>query len=138
MREPFGDATHLKFGNTEHFGHFSKCTAGLKRGEAADNGGVLRAKFFEDQIHHVILAVVRKIHVYIRQFAEGHSILIEKTAEIQIEADGANVADAEAIASQRIGRAAASDPFDAASAAFLENIPYDQEIFLVADVGDDG
>ena len=69
---------------------------------------------------------------------QRHAVLVQEAAEVEIEADGANAADVQAIAGERIGRAAARDPFDAAAAAFLQDVPHDQEIFLVADLGDDG
>ena len=81
---------------------------------------------------------MREIHVDVGQLVERHAVLVEETAEVEIEADGADAADAQAIAGERIGGAAARDPFDAAPAAFLQEVPHDQEIFLVADLGDDG
>src|SRR5439155_7997437 len=106
--------------------------------ETADHRGVLRSVLFEDQIDDVIFAVVRKIDVDVRELVECHALLVEEAAEVEIEADGADAADFQAIAGERVGRAAARDPFDAAPAALLENVPHDQKIFFVADFGNDG
>ena len=61
----------------------------------------------------------------------------KKTAKIQVEPNGAHVADAQAIADQRVGGAAARDPIDAALAAGLQYTPDRQEVILVADLADD-
>ena len=42
-----------------------------------------------------------------------------------------------AVADERIGGAAARDPGDAAALALLQDVPDDEEVFLVADFGDD-
>ena len=138
MRQPLGDAADLEFGDAQHLGHFGKGAAGLEGREAAHNGRPRRAVFLEDQINDIVFAVVREIHVDVRQLVERHAVFVEEAAEVEIEADGADAADAEAIAGERIGGAAARDPFDAAPAAFLQDVPHDEEVFLVADVGDDG
>src|SRR5262249_37027080 len=68
---------------------------------------------------------------------ERHAVLVEEAAEIEIETDRTYAANLEAIASKRIRRTAACDPFDAATPALLKNIPHDEEIFFVADINDD-
>jgi hypothetical protein len=50
---------------------------------------------------------------------------------------GANAANAEAIADERVGGAATGDPFDAELPAFLQHVPDGQEIFLVAHLCDE-
>src|SRR5213078_955583 len=91
----------------------------------------------EDELHHVVFEVVREINVDVRQFVQRHAFLVEEAPEIQAEANRANTADAEAIANQAVRRAAARDPLDAAPSAILEEIPGDEEVVLVAHVGDD-
>ena len=138
MREALGDAADLALGDAQHLGHFGKGAAGLEGGEAADDGGVRGAIFFEDQINDVVFAVVGEVHVNVGQFVQRHALFVEEAAEVEIETDGADAADAQAIAGERIGGAAAGDPFDAAPATFLEDVPDDEEVFLVADFSDDG
>ncbi len=133
----FGEPAHFAFGHAEHFGHVRKRAAGLKGREAADHGAMLPAVFGEDEVHHVVFAVVREINVNVRQFVERHAFLIQKAAEVEAEADGADVGNAQAIANQRVRRAAACDPFDAMRAAVLQDVPHDQEVFFVADGADD-
>ena len=98
---------------------------------------MLPAVFGENQINHVVFAVVRKINVNVRQLVQRHAFLIQKAAEVEAKADGANVGNAEAIANQRVRRAAAGDPFDAVRAAILQDVPHDEKVFLVADGADD-
>src|SRR5437667_8377595 len=81
---------------------------------------------------------MREIDIDIGQFIERHAVFVEKAAEVKIETNGAHAANLQTITGQRIGGAAAGDPFDAAPAAFLEEVPHDQKIFLVANLGDDG
>src|SRR5581483_500945 len=128
----------LKFRYAQDLGDFGKGTSRLERGKSADDCSPIRTVLFKNQINDVVFAVVRKIDVDIRQFVERHAVLIEKAAKIQIEANGADAADFKAITRQRISRAAAGDPVDAAPAAFLQDIPHDQKIFLVPDLGNDG
>src|ERR1051325_6962474 len=138
MRQPLGDATHLVFGDAQHFRHLGKGAARLKGRETADYRGVLGAVFLEDQINDVVFGVVGEIHVNVGQLIERHAVLIEEPSEVEVEADGADVADFEAIAGERIGGAAARDPFDATPATFLEEVPDDEEIFFVTNFGDNG
>ena len=93
--------------------------------------------FGEEELHHVILAVVREIDVDVRQLVERHPFRVQEALEIKVKADRADARNAQAIADQRIGRAAARDPLDAPRAALLQNLPHDQEVRLVADGGDD-
>ena len=102
-----------------------------------DHGAMFPAIFLEDQLHHVVFEVVRKINVNVRQLVQRHPLLVEKATEIKVEANRANAADAQAIANQAVRRAASRDPFDAAPPAFLQKIPGDEKIFLVTDFADD-
>ena len=133
----FGEPAHLTFRHAQHLGHFRERAARLERRKPAHHRAMFRPVFFENQIHHVVLAVVREINVDVRQFVQRHAFLVQKPAEIEVEADRAHVRNAEAVADQAVRRAAARDPFDAAPAAVLQKIPGDQKIILVADLGDD-
>lgn len=133
-----GEFADIALRNAEDFGDFRKGAAGLEGGEAADDGAVSGAIFFEEEIDDVIFEVVSEIDIDIRQFVEGHAFLVEEAFEIEIETDGADAADSEAVADEAIGRAAAGDPIDAAAAAFLEEIPGDEKVILVTDFADDG
>src|SRR5207247_2801963 len=72
-----------------------------------------------------------------RHFVQRHALLVQEPSKIEAEANRANAADAEAVANQAVRRAAARDPLDAALPAILEEIPGDEEIVLVAHIGDD-
>ena len=133
----FGEFPHFAFRHAQHLGHFRKRAPGLERREAAHHGAMLAAVFLEDEFHHVVFAVVREINVDVRQFVQRHALLVQKAPEVEVEADRAHAADAEAIADQPVRRAAARDPFDAAPPAVLEEVPGDEKIFLVTDVADD-
>ncbi len=132
MGQPLGEPAHLVFRNPQHLGHLGKRAAGLKRGKAADHRGMGRTVLLKNQIDHIIFAVVREIDIDVRQFVERHAVPVKKAAKIQIETNGADVADFQAVTGERIRRAAAGDPLDPAPAALLQNIPHDQEIFFVA------
>src|ERR1051326_4820987 len=80
---------------------------------------------------------MREIDVDVREFVQRHAFLVEKAAEIQIEANGAHAADAQAVADEAVRRAAARDPVEPAPPAFLQQVPGDEKVFLVADVADD-
>ncbi len=133
-----GEFADIALGNAEDFGNFRKGAAGLEGGEATDDGAVSGTVFFEEEIDDVIFEVVSEIDIDIRQFVEGHAFLVEEAFEIEIETDGADAADFEAVADEAIRRAAAGDPIDAAAAAFLEEIPGDEKVILVTDLANDG
>ena len=137
-REMLGEAADLMLGHPQHFRHVGDGAAGLIGAEAPDDCAVFAAMPGEEEVHHVVFAVVGKVDVDIGQFVERHPLGIEKTPEVEIEADGANVADAQAVADQAVGRAAPGNPGDALLPARLQEIPHEQEIFLVAHRADDG
>src|SRR5581483_5575218 len=93
--------------------------------------------FLEDQLHHVILEVVGKIYVNVRQFVQRHALLVQESAEIQVEADGAYSADFKTVTDEAVRRAASRNPFDAAPPTLLKEVPGDEEIFLVTNLVDD-
>ena len=55
------------------------------------NGATFAAKFGEDQLHHVVFAVVREINVNVRELVQRHALLIQKAAEVEAKANRANV-----------------------------------------------
>ena len=136
-REVLRELPHLPLRHTQHLGHLGKRAPRLERREPTDHRAVLRAILGKDQVHHVVLPVVRKIHVDVRQLVERHAVLVEEPPEVEVKADGAHVGDAQAVADQRVRRAAPRDPLDAVPPARLQDVPDDQEVFLVAHVGDD-
>ena len=136
--QPLGDAPDLRLRDAQDLGDLGKRAAGPESGEAAHHGDALAPEALEDEVHDVVFAVVGEIHVDVGQLVERHAVFVQEAAEVEVEADGADAADLQAVAGERIGGAAARDPVDAAAAAFLQDVPHDQEVFLVADVGDDG
>jgi hypothetical protein len=62
-----------------------------------------------------------------------HPLFVQKTAEIKVETNRTNAADAQAIANKAVRRAPSCDPLDAAPPAFLQKIPGDEEVFFIAD-----
>ena len=132
-----GEPAHIALGHAQHLRHIRERAAALKRRESAHHGALVATVFGEDQIHHVVFAVVREIYVNVRQFVQRHPFLIQKAAKVEAEANRANVGDAEAITNQRVGGAAARDPFNAVGATFLQEAPHDQEILFVANGADD-
>ncbi len=118
-------------GDAQHLGDVRHRAARLERREPAHHRRVPRPVLGEDQPHHVVLAVVGKIHIDVRQLVQQHPVPVQKPAEIQVEPHRAHPANPQAIAHQRIGGAAARDPADPLAAARLEQIPHHQEIFLV-------
>src|SRR5689334_13350146 len=137
MREVFREPADLEFRNAQHLRHVAHRAPGLIRGKTAHNGGPFGTILLENQINDVVLPVMGEINVNIRQLVERHAVLVQKAAKIKLEADRANTADAEAVADQRVGGAAAGDPLDARAAAFLQNLPYHQKIFFVTNLGND-
>ena len=116
-REMFREPPHLVFRHAEHLRHVSEGAPRLEGREPAHHGAVLAAVLLEDELHHVVFAVVGEINVDVGQLVESHPLLVEEAPEIEAEADRTHVGNPEAIADQRIRRAAARDPFDAALAA---------------------
>src|SRR5882724_4531380 len=98
---------------------------------------MLPAVLLEDELHHVVLEVVREVDVDVGQFVESHALLIEKAPEIEVETDGTHAADSEAIAHEAVCRAAACNPLNAAASALLEKVPSDEEVVRVTDRIDD-
>jgi ABC-type Na+ transport system ATPase subunit NatA len=66
-----------------------------------------------------IFAVVCEINVNVGKFVEGHPLLVEEATKIQIETNGTHAADAQAVADERISRAATRNPVDVSLLAFL-------------------
>jgi hypothetical protein len=80
---------------------------------------------------------VGKVHINVRQFVESHSLPVEETFEVEVEADGTNVGDAETVTDQGVRRRATCDPFDALHTALLQDVPHDEEVGFVANGRDD-
>src|SRR6185295_15653040 len=91
----------------------------------------------KDEIHHVIFAVVGEININVRQLVKSHALLVQEASEIKAEANWTNVGNSEAIADQRVSRAAARDPFDSPLLTGLQQIPSDEEVVLIPDFRDD-
>src|SRR5881628_1187927 len=91
----------------------------------------------EDEFYHVVLKVVGEINVDVRQLVQRHALLVEEAPEVKIKPDRADAADAKAVADQTVCRAPSRDPFNPASAALLQEVPCDEEVFLVSHVTDD-
>ena len=72
----------------------------LKGGESAYYSAVVSAVFLENQLHDVILKVVCEINVDVWQLVERHSVLIQKTTEVQIKPNWAHAADAQTITNE--------------------------------------
>lgn len=137
-RHVLGEPADLVFGDAEHFGDIAKGGAGLEGVEPADDGGVLGAVTVEQELHHIVFAVVGKVDVDVRQLLQSHAVAVEEALEVELKTDGADVADAEAVADERVSGTATGDPADADCRALLKQVPDGEEILLVADLGNDG
>ena len=62
-----------------------------------------------------------------------HPLFVQKTADIKVETNRTNAADAEAITNKAVRRAPSCNPLDAAPPAFLQKIPGDEEVFFITD-----
>ena len=136
-RKVLGELPDFPFSHTQNLGYLGKGAPCLERREPTDNRTVPSPILAENEIHHVVFAVVGKINVDVRELVQRHPVLVEEAVEVEVEADGADVADPKAVAHQRIGRAATGDPFDALSAALLKNVPDDEKVVLITNVRDD-
>ena len=136
-RHVLGEPADLVFGDAEHLGDIAEGGAGLEGIEAADDGGVLGAVAVEKEPHDIVFAIMREVDVDIRQLLQRHAVAIEEALEVQLKADGADVADAKGIANQRISGTATRDPADTERGAFLQQMPDGEEILFIADFGDD-
>jgi hypothetical protein len=67
----------------------------------------------------------------------GHTVAVEEATEVEVEPDGANSGDTEAVADEGIGGRAPGDPVDSAATTFLEQIPNEEEVVGVADLTND-
>ena len=133
-----GETADLKFGHAQHLGHFRHGAAGLKGRETANHRRMFQPVPRKNQVHHVVLPVVGEVDVDVRQLVQLHPLGVQKAPEIEIEPDRADAADAKTVADQRVSGAPPGDPLDAPPPAFLEQVPHAEEVFLVADRGDDG
>jgi len=71
-----------------------------------------------------------EIDVDVGQFVQRHALLVQKTPEVKVEANGTNAADAQAIANEAVCRAPRVIHSMAAPPAFLQKIPGDEEVFF--------
>ena len=133
----FRELPHVALGHAQHLRHLGEGGARLKGGEAAHDRAAFIPMPGEDELHHVILAVVREINVDVREFVQRHALRVEESFEVEVESNRAHARNAQAVANHRIGGAAARDPFDALRAACLQNLPRHEEVGFVADGGDD-
>jgi len=91
--------------------HRQKALRAWKVEKPPTTAPMLPPVFGENDVHDIVLAVMGKVHVDVWQLVESHALLIQKTAEIEAEADRANIGDPQAIAYERVRRAAPGDPF---------------------------
>ncbi len=133
LRKVFGESSDLPFGDTENLGNIGDGGAFAVGIEPADDGGVIGAIEIEDEIDHLIFAVVGEVEIDIGEFVEGHSFAIEEALKVEFKADGADPGNFEAIADERISGASSGDPMDLALAAFLKDFPRGEEIRLISD-----
>src|SRR5206468_2505898 len=131
-REMVGELPDFAFRNAQHFGRLREGAPRLKSREPTYYRAMVAAVFLEDELHHVVLEVVREINVNVREFIQRHPFLVEEAAKIEVKTNRADAADAKAIADQTVGCAPACNPLDAPPPAVLEKIPGDEEILLVA------
>ena len=136
-RQVFGEPPGLVVGEAEDLGDFGEGGAGVERVEPAHRRDMSRRVLAEKHFDDFVFPVVREVHVDVRQLVQRHAVAVEKPLEIQLEPDRADIADPEAIADERVRRAAARDPLDPRAAAVLEQVPDGEEIFRVADLRDD-
>jgi hypothetical protein len=91
----------------------------------------------KEDFDHLFPAVVGKIDIDIRQLVHGHTVAVEEATEVEVEPDGANSGDTEAVADEGLGGRAPGDPVDSAATTFLEQIPNEEEVVGVADLTND-
>jgi hypothetical protein len=91
----------------------------------------------EEKSNHLIPAVVGKVDIDIREFVHGHPVAVEEAAKIEVEPDGADARNAEAVADEGVGGGAAGDPVDSLPAAILQEVPDEEKVVGVADFVDD-
>jgi hypothetical protein len=91
----------------------------------------------EEKSDHLIPAVVGKVDIDIREFVHGHPVAVEEAAKIEVESDGADARNAEAVADEGVGGGAAGDPVDSLPAAILQEVPDEEKVVGVADFVDD-
>jgi len=91
----------------------------------------------EEKFNHLIPAVVGEVDIDIREFVHGHPVAVEEAAEVEVESDGADAGNAEAVADEGVGGGAAGDPVDPFPAAILQKLPDEEKVVGVADLADD-
>ena len=136
-RQVLGQPPGLVVGEAEDLGDFGQGGAGVEGIESTDRRDMAGRMLVEKQFDDLVFPVVREIHVDVGQLVERHAVAVEEALKIQLEADRTNIADPEAIAHERVRRAAACDPLDSLALAVLEQIPDGEEILRVADLRDD-
>ena len=130
-RHPLREAPDLILRNPQHLRHIPYRSPCPERRKSTHHRTMPRAIFFEQQINHVILPVMREIHIDIRQLLQRHPVLIQEPLEIQLKPDRTHPADPQTITNQRIRRTAPRDPIDPHLPAILQQIPHDQKIVLI-------
>src|SRR5207244_3192827 len=100
VRDLLGEPTHLVVRHSKNLGDLSKGAAGLKGREATDNSRVCGTVAVKDQVDDIVLSVVGKIEINVRKFVQCHPVLVQEAAEVEIETDGTDITDPEAIADQ--------------------------------------
>ncbi len=99
-RQVAGESADLNLGDAQHLGDIGNGGAGMESIESANHGDMALLTALKDQVDHVILAVMGKVDIDIRQFIERHPVFVEESAEIKFKPDRANTADAQAVANQ--------------------------------------
>ena len=136
-RNVFGKTPRFALGNAVDLGDVGHGGAALKGMYRPDHGHVFPAVALENMLDHLVPAVPRQVQVDVGELGELHPLAVQKSLEGEAEAERANVADAERVAHQAAGRAAARERPDIARRAPLHQVGENQEILRIADLFDD-
>lgn len=136
-RNVFGKTPRFALGDAVNLGNVGHGGAALKGVHRPDHGDVFPAVALENVLDHLVPAVPRQVQVDVGELGKLHPLAVQKSLEGEAEAERADVADAERVAHQAAGRAAARERPDIARRAPLHQVGENQEILRIADLFDD-
>ena len=96
LRQP----PHVALRHSQYLGHLSKSTASPKRGKSTHHRPMNRPMTSQNQRHHVVLSIMRKIHINVRQLVQRHPLAVQKSPEIEVKPNRTHITNTQTITNQ--------------------------------------
>ncbi len=121
----FHQPVYFGFGQPVNLAELPQGRAVFERGDGAHQCGMLPAVPLKDVIDHLVALLPRIVDVEIRRTG---TFRVDKTLEVQIQLDGVNIGNFQAVGNHAVGTASPAHMIKPARHRIADNIPCDEEI----------